>query len=275
MTPEVRVARPDELDATVRALTETGFGPFVGRLVAYPWEQPSGAVIVAPGRRRKIHGAACCASFGTTGWIGALGVVPRQRSNGIGAALTAGAVAWLKQAGATSVLLYATDEGRPVYERAGFRPGGRARAWRGSASSERPAAGIRALRAEDREALQGVDRSATGERRDAMLDAIDPLRGYASERDGRLRGYLLDSPWGAGPAVLADDPQCGVDLLSMARNVSPRQSVITLPDANTVGVEALQEWGFTAVNHAQRMCLGPEPPWRPEQIFGMFNLFWG
>ena len=274
MSSEVRLARRDELDAIVRALTDAGFGPYVGRLVRYPWEQPSGAVIVAPGRRRKIHGAACCASFGATGWIGALGVVPRHRDRGIGSALTDAAVAWLRDAGATSVLLYATDEGRPIYERAGFASGGRARAWRGSVSFDQLDR-VRPLHPGDRAALRAVDRNATAEGREAMLDAIDPLRGYASERDGRLSGYLLESPWGAGPAVLADDPQSGIDLLAAARGAASHQSVLTLPDANAAAVGALQRWGYTAVNHAERMCLGPPPAWRPERVFGMFNLFWG
>ena len=172
------------------------------------------------------------------------------------------------------MLLYATDEGRPVYERAGFTAGGRARAWRGSVSFEQLDS-VRPLRAGDRESLRAIDRNATAEQRDAMLDAIDPLRGFASERDGALRGFLLDSPWGAGPAVLADDPDSGIELLAAARGRASHQSVITLPDANVAGVSALQRWGYTAVNHAERMCLGPPPAWRPERIFGMFNLFWG
>ena len=172
------------------------------------------------------------------------------------------------------MLLYATDQGRPIYERAGFASGGRTRAWRGAVTIEQPN-GLRPLRPEDREAVRVIDRGATGERRDAMLDAIDPLRGYASERDGRVVGYLLDSPWGAGPAVVADDSESGVMLLAAARGAARGQSVITLPDANETGVAALRSWGFGAVNHAERMCLGPAPAWRPERIFGMFNLFWG
>jgi hypothetical protein len=224
---------------------------------------------------RRIYGAACCASFGATGWIGALGVLPRSRGRGVGAALTEGAVGWLRSRGATSVLLYATEAGRPVYERVGFTAAGRARAWRGSPTLRGRPDGLRPLRPGDREALRAVDERATGERRDAVLDAIAPLRGLASERDGALSGYLLTSPWGAGPAVVAADPESGVDLLAAARGATQGQPILTLPDANAAGVAALQSWGFTAVNQAERMCLGPQPDWRPEQVFGMFNLFWG
>jgi hypothetical protein len=232
-------------------------------------------VLVATGRLRRITGAACCASFGETGWIGALGVVPRSRGRGVGGALTEAAVAWLQERGAKTVLLYATDAGRPVYERVGFVAEGRARAWRGSPTLRSRPNGLRALRADDREAVRAVDAGATGEHRDAVLDAITPLRGLASERSGEVTGYLLSSPWGAGPAVLARDEESGLELLAAARGATQGQPILTLPDANHAGVAALQSWGFSAVNHAERMRLGPAPPWHPERIFGMFNLFWG
>lgn len=247
----------------------------MGQLVTYPWASPDGTVLVAPGRLRRINGAACCASFGTTGWIGALGVVPRARRRGIGEALTHAAVAWLRERGATSVMLYATDAGRPVYERVGFTPEGRVRAWRGSPSYTARPPGLRGLRPGDRAALRELDRAATAERRDAVLDAIAPLRGLAAERGGALSGFLLTSPWGAGPAVVAADEDSGVELLAAARHATQGQPILTLPDANAAGVAALQSWGFNAVNHAERMCLGPSPAWRPERVFGMFNLFWG
>ncbi len=243
--------------------------------MAYPWEQPSGTVLVAAGRMRRIAGAACCASFGETGWIGALGVLPRSRGRGLGTELTEAAVAWLRERGARTVLLYATDAGRPIYERVGFTAEGRARAWRGAPTLAPRPESVRALRTADRPAVAALDHTATGERRDAVLDAIRPLRGFAAERDGRLAGFLLNSPWGAGPAVLADDPDAGVDLLAACRGATQGQPIITLPDANAAGVAALQRWGFTAVNHAERMALGPPPTWHPEHVFGMFNLFWG
>lgn len=232
-------------------------------------------MLVAVGRLRRIVGGACCASFGTTGWIGALGVVPRARGRGVGAALTEACVEWLRDRGAETVLLHATDQGRPVYERIGFAAEGRSRAWRGGPAHPPPGELVRPLRAGDREAVRALDERVTGERRDAVLDAIRPLSGLAAERDGVLRGYLLASPWGAGPAVLADDEACGLALLSAARGATQGPSILTLPDANAAGVAALEGWGFRAVNHAERMRLGPALPWEPRHLFGMYNLFWG
>ena len=259
----------------IRALSEAGFGPHVGRLISWPWEQPAGVLLVATGRLRRIVGGACCASFGDTGWIGALGVIPRARGRGLGTALTEACVEWLRGRGATTVLLHATDAGRPVYERLGFVAEGRSRAWRGGPSHQRRANGLRALRAGDRPSLQALDRAITGERRDPVLEAIIPLTGLALEGDDGLRGYLLSSPWGAGPAVLAGDQDAGLALLAAARGATQGPTILTLPDDNVAGVGALESWGFRAVNHAERMRLGPEVPWNPEQVFGMYNLFWG
>src|SRR4051812_31594416 len=143
LSQEVRPARQDELSPAVRALSEAGFGPHVGRLVTWPWEYEAGTVIVATGRVRRIVGGACCASFGDTGWIGALGVVPRARRRGLGAALTEACVQWLRERGAKTVLLHATDAGRPVYEGVGFQAEGRSRAWRGSAFTGRSGPRVR------------------------------------------------------------------------------------------------------------------------------------
>jgi GNAT superfamily N-acetyltransferase len=263
------------LRPAIRALSEAGFGPHVGRLVTWPWEYDAGTVIVATGRLRRIVGGACCASFGETGWIGALGVIPRARRRGLGAALTEACVQWLRDRGATTVLLHATDAGRPVYERVGFVAEGRSRAWRGAAFNGRTPPRIRALRPGDRPALAELDHAITGERREAVLDAIAPLTGMAAEDDGRLVGYPLSSPWGAGPAVLAADEQVGLELLAAARGATRGPAVLTLPDANETGIDALRRWGFRPVNHAERMRLGPPVDWHPEQLFGMFNLFWG
>src|SRR4051794_41813556 len=85
LSQEVRPARDDELRPAIRALSEAGFGPHVGRLVTWPWEYDAGTVIVATGRLRRIVGGACCASFGETGWVGAPRGNPRARPRGPGA----------------------------------------------------------------------------------------------------------------------------------------------------------------------------------------------
>src|SRR4051794_23547484 len=119
MALEVRPAHPREQDAVAAVLRSAGLGANVGRLLEYPRTSPTGEVIAAV-RGGQIIGAAAVAGFGATGWIGALGVVSSARRRGAGTALTEACTDWLRSRGARTVLLYATEAGRPVYQRVGF-----------------------------------------------------------------------------------------------------------------------------------------------------------
>ena len=125
MAAAVREARQEEAGSIADLLSRAAFGPTVSRLVAFPRTSPHGDVLVADNGDGATAGAVCCVSFGATGWIGALGVAPEARRHGLGRALTEAAIARLHDRGATTVLLFATDMGRPLYERLGFaeRPG--------------------------------------------------------------------------------------------------------------------------------------------------------
>ena len=267
---EVRAARPDE--PVARTLDEAGFGPHVARLLGYPRDSPHGHVLVAVSGKRLVGGA-CCASFGSTGWIGALGVLPRARRRGVGELLTRAAIEWLQSRGASSVLLYATDMGRPVYDRVGFVAESRARAWRGVAPGP-PPEGIRRLRPADRDRILELDRLATGEHRSAVLEMLSALLGIGYERDGLLQGFALQTPWGAGPAVVADDAKAGIAVLR-GLVVEPQPLTITVPDDNSAASSTLARWGFQPVNSALRMRYGPPVEHDPARMFGLFNLFWG
>jgi GNAT superfamily N-acetyltransferase len=269
---EVRPARPGE--PVARTLDEAGFGPHVARLLGYPRDAPGGEILVAATARGRLVGGACTASFGSTGWIGALGVLPRARRHGIGELLTRAAVEWLEERGAQTSLLYATDMGRRVYERVGFVAEAPARAWRGTPPGPAPD-GVRRLRPSDREAILALDRAATAEDRSAVLDQLPALLGLALERDGGgLAAFALNTPWGAGPAVLAEDVDAGVAILR-ALALEPQPLTVTVPDDNPAAGRVLARWGFRPVNTALRMRHGPAVGHDPAKMFGLFNLFFG
>jgi predicted N-acetyltransferase YhbS len=211
-------------------------------------------------------------SFGDTGWIGALGVAPRARRRGLGTELTEAAVARLRERGAQTILLFATEMGRHLYERLGFVPEGNATAWRGSVSSGSGARSLRRLSDSDRPAVEQLDRAATGESRRALIDALVPLSGLAAERDGQLLGWAARSPYGAGVAICALEPEVGTALMAAAADAA---TTIVVPDANEVAAQALTRWGFHSASAGERMRLGERVDWHPERQFGLFNLFWG
>src|SRR3954470_5169557 len=279
MSSEIRAAHSGELPAVAATLRSAGLGANVGRLLEFPHEAPGGEVLIALDRGEVVGGAAV-AGFGATGWIGALGVIGSVRRRGTGTALTEACVTWLRDRGVRTVLLYATEAGRPVYERVGFVSDGEAHAWRDiapPAPREAPP-GVRALDASDGAAVRALDAAATGEDRGAVFDALGPFDngvGLAVERDGRLTGSALRSPWGLGPSVVAEDADAGLALLGTLRRMRGGPLTVSLPDANVSGTQALRAWGLRPINQATRMRLGPAPAYAPERLFGMFNLFWG
>ncbi|HEX2084572.1 MAG TPA: GNAT family N-acetyltransferase [Solirubrobacteraceae bacterium] len=269
---EVRPARPGE--PVARTLDEAGFGPHVARLLGYPRDSPHGEILVAATNRGRLVGGACMASFGATGWIGALGVLPRVRRRGIGELLTRTAIEWLEERGARTSLLYATEMGRRVYERVGFVAEAPARAWRGTPPGPVPSR-VRRLRPGDREAILALDRAATAEDRSPVLDRLPALLGLGLERDdGTLAAYALNTPWGAGPAVVADDEESGLTMLR-ALVLEPQPVTVTVPADNPGVGSVLARWGFQPVNTALRMRYGPPVGHDPTRMFGLFNLFFG
>jgi GNAT superfamily N-acetyltransferase len=279
MSADVRPARAEDLGPVASALRASGLGANVGRLLEFPFSSAAGEVLVAV-ENGSVVGGAAVAGFGATGWIGALGVVGSERRRGTGTALTQAAVGWLRKHGAGTVLLYATDAGRPVYQRLGFVIEGEARAWRDVAPPAGGAApgGVRPLAPADAGAVRTLDASATGEDRAPVFDALGPLdevAGIAIERDGRLVGSALRSPWGLGPSVVAEDAEAGLALLSALRRARGGPLTVSLPDANGAALQALRAWGLRPINQATRMRLGPPPAYDPARVFGMFNLFWG
>jgi len=270
---DVRDLRADEGRSIGDLLSRAGFGPTVAGLIAFPRESPSGDVLVADRDGRAVGGV-CCASFGPTGWIGALGVLPHARRRGVGEALTRAACARLRERGAETVLLFATDMGRPLYERLGFEPEDTVTAWRGMAGTARADVTLRVIREEDRAALRDIDRAATGEDRSPVLDALAPLSGLIAERRGVAAGWAVTSPWGAGVAVCAADELAGIALTAAAAS-GPGTNTLVVPDRNRAAAGALGRWGFAPTSAGARMRLGPPVAWQPEMQFGLFNLFWG
>ena len=271
--PVIRPVDDAEMPAALDLVRRAGFGTQAGRLLEYPRRSPHGEILVAPGGDDLV-GIACCASFGATGWIGALGVAPEARRRGLGTMLTQAAVDWLRGRGADTVLLYATEAGRGVYERLGFEAETRAIAWRGHPGFA-PEVALRRLREDDRVDVRALDRAATGERSEPMLDAIVPLNGLAAEgAQGAADGWAIGSPWGAGTGIAAADPEVGVALMAAATR-GPQPGTLIVPEENRPATEAMLRWRFTRLNDALRMRLGPPVAWRPERQFGLFNLFWG
>jgi predicted N-acetyltransferase YhbS len=258
----IRPARPADLDPAL-ALIGRAFGlvvkaPSVHTLVA---GVPEGGLLVAE-RHGTIVGTGAYVSFGRTGWIGGVAVAEEARGQGLGRALTQAALDALGPH--ETVLLLASDLGRPIYERMGFEGEGMYRVFK-SPDDAAPAGSFRALRPADREAVLALDARVTGESRALAIDA-GFAGGVASSS-----GVALKPPWGARP-ILARDPGEGAALLAGVIEPGLRLAV---PESNLAGVAALEALGCVERAGVMRMRRGPVVAWRPTELWGVFSLFFG
>jgi GNAT superfamily N-acetyltransferase len=274
-TQGIRPATERELDLLPSVYERASFNPRLAAVDRFARVALGGEVFVVE-RDDGLAGASGCAHFGATGWVGAVAVVPEARRAGLGRALTEAAVAWLRERGAGTIQLYATDMGRPIYELLGFVAEGACVAFGGRWQPGPPTGAVRAAGPDDLQAAQAVDREATGEDRAALLTSLWPGSALVAEAGGEVRGYHLPSPWRSGGATVAADLASGLALIEAAAGrLNGAELSLSIPQGNEPAIRALEARGQTERSRATRMRLGPPLVWRPRAVFSTFNLFWG
>jgi len=275
----IRTATEHDDEAVIDVLRRSSLSTRQPGAIAFYRSRPNSRVLVGT-LDGEVVGVGQGVLFGTAGWVGNIAVDPDHRRRGYGTAMTEAAVRWLLDNGAATVLLTATADGAPTYERMGFEGDGGIvyGAWAASADhadearprdmkeARDPFIVVRAGVLDDAFA---IDAQATGEDRSAYLEPFaDRVR---VTEDGA--GYRIGLPWGGGP-VVAETPGAGTSLLRdlLAEDVNPR---LGLPDSNAAAVEFLSARGFTRVGEDLRMRLGPPVAFRPERVFCVFSFACG
>ena len=260
-----------DVAAATRVIVDGGWGdraPFFRWAVDHPTADP----LVADEDGRVV-GTGVATANGSVGWVGAIFVDVQRRRSGLGTALSAAVVDALEARGCTTQLLIATDEGRPIYERLGFRLDTR---YVRVVAPEGPPPGIdgrvRALESRDVDAVVALDREATGEDRSVILRAFaDGSTGRVVEGErGSIAGFTVRSPWG-GRALIAADPDAAVVLLNWRRATTDRQIAIGILEDNAAGRGRLAEAGWTEQTGGPRFIRGAPLAWRPDMIYGQFG----
>jgi predicted N-acetyltransferase YhbS len=209
------------------------------------------------------------------GWIGTIWVDPAWRGRGLGKALTQVTIDAAEDAGCRTLVLVATDAGRPLYERFGFEVQTQYRILEALGLAENDdEPRVRPYRASDLAVMTELDAAATGEDRAHLLEAFaapDTTRCLA-RGDGSLGGFVLRPPWGGG-ATIAPDPDDAMAILHARRVASgPAKRVRAgLLATNVAGIERLLAAGWVDVWRAPRMIRGEMPAWQPNAIWGQFD----
>lgn len=254
--------RPDEVEPAIAAIRDGGWGDRTGELHFYS-RDPAMTVLVAE-EEGSIVGTTAVRSSAGIGWIGLVFVAPSMRGRGLGSTLTREGLSRLTDC--RTVLLAASDMGRPIYERLGFQAEGRYAIMRGpgGGGSRR----LRPVTVEDLPRMRELDRRATGEDRTYLLEYLTD--GWITES-----GFALHTPWGYGP-VIAEDAASGEGLLDAIRaDAGGGELTLRSPTANTRAMQHLERSGFQQLGALPRMRLGDPVAWRPELIWAITNFALG
>ena len=219
---------------------------------------------------------------GSVGWIGTIFLAPDWRGQGIGRAITESIIDQLESAGAATLVLVATADGRRLYSKMGFEVQTRYRILEAAGLSSRTAdsdmpagtASVRPFRAGDFEALALLDRVGTGEdRRHLLARFVTPDSAKVLTRgDGVIDGFVVRAPWGGGATVARSFEAASAIITERRMKAGPDGRVrVGLLQDNKDGIERLLAAGFKASWAAPRMVRGALMGWHPEWIWGQFN----
>jgi GNAT superfamily N-acetyltransferase len=282
-TPRLRPMTAEDVEPTAAAILTDRWGD---RRAWFEFAVGSSAcrVVVAEDADGVVVGTGVATINGPVGWIGTIWVAPAQRGRGLGTALTQWTIDAAESSGCRTLVLVATDRGRPLYEKLGFE----VQTWyRTMEAPGLPATGgpvapvapvpadprIRPFESSDLDGVTTLDRRATGEDRREVIAALANADGtrILDGEDGPA-GFVIRAPWGGG-ATVASSVDDALAILHTRRLVSgPDKRVrcgILLE--NEAGAEALEADGWTEAWRAPRLVRGAPLAWRPERIWGQFN----
>ena len=258
---EIRPMRAEEIPFGLELCRIAGWNQLVAdweRLLAL---DPEGVFIAE--EQGTPCGTASAVRYGTRlSWIGMVLVHPDFRRRGIGSALMAHCIQYLQQHGVESIKLDATDQGRPVYLKLGFRderPCYRMTGARPDGLPSHPE--VRPIAPGDWPKIAEMDRAAFdadrlpllrilhGEGPSAVIERGGELQAYGFARLGFNASYL-------GPLVSRnpDDARAVAETLLAAL---PAGSVYwdILPD-NAASLALVESYGFQVIRQLTRMVLG-------------------
>lgn len=264
---------PVDVEAAIVAIREGGWGDRRESLEFYV-RQPDVHPLVAESDG-VIVGTAIATQNGSVGWVGLVFVAPAWRGRGLGGQLTRATLRKLDELGCRSIVLAATELGRPIYDRLGFTVDGGYAVFSGPTRTELPPdPRVRRLAPDDVSAVCDLDRVATGEDRSHLIRALSE-GGWVIDDGRTIRGFALRTPWGLGPAI-AEDIVDGARLIEVLRSQPrPSEMLMTVAATNDAAIEHLRAAGFVEQRRLPRMVLGEPVAWRPSWVWTIFGFAFG
>ena len=215
------------------------------------------------------HGNKC-------GWVGMILVDEACRRRGYGTAMLDRTIAAADEAGLRWIGLDATDMGRPLYLKRGFRDVGHKDRWRITKPRQLKMPGMEPL--ELSELVMELDFKATGIDRTAMLrqmHANSDIEGFLARDGSGMQGFGLCRPGRVGAyigPVIARRPQIAAGIVSkLLEHLHPaidRPVFIDVPRGSSIEPWLKLE-GFEVARSWTRMIRGTVEKCDSEMVFGI------
>lgn len=229
----VRPMTPADIPEGMRLKAEAAWNQ-----VPADWERflalgGAGCLIAESGGR--VVGSVTSCRFGPVAWIAMLLVERARRGEGIGRNLLKSILTRLESAGARSIRLDATRDGRPLYESLGFRVDFHLDRHAGVLKDGGVETEARTARPGDLDEITDVDRGATGTDRRVLIDRLIRDHPTGSLVTTPIRGYVLWRPGSSadqiGPCIA--EPDAGRALLGdAAGRLAGRRVLVDIPTEN-------------------------------------------
>ena len=273
----MRDATLDDLPAIAALREAVGWGVAPWALRAVIGQRDARCLVAVDGAG-TLAGVGSGIVYGPLGFIGNMIVAESHRRRGLGSAILEAVTEYLETAGCTRLELNATSDGRPLYERHGFRSLGRsatARIPRDAALAPHPGASVRRWSRADLDILAAYDRPRFGGDRRALLELLTDLPGVTTllaDEDGGVAGYacVRVDEGRIGP-MLAESPPIAAALLRESFDLVPHAPDVrlNLPPNNRPGAAWLGELGIPVEPWDGRMGRGPAIPRRDDTVYSM------
>ena len=236
-------------------------------------------------RREHLLATAVTVGYGhDRAWIGMVIVHPDHRRKGLGTQITRAAMEYLQQQHVERILLDASEMGRPLYEKLGFRTLYSVEIWEGRASRY---LGSRAstLRQADLPAIIAMDADVFGVSRARIIRRLVqdfPHLGWVDKQRGQIEGFLLAQTSGEHAVHLGPwihrSPWGAEKLLRTALDaLIGKQVRVDIPDRNTQATVFAHNYDLRYQRHCTRMIYGdaPAPPEIIHRQYGVASLATG
>ena len=211
----------------------------------------------------KIIGIGVLITFENTSWIAHIIVDSTYRNKGIGSQIVNELLKKVKQSSIETCSLIATDLGKLVYLKTGFRTVTdytflqKEKQFIDCSVSKN----IVSFEEKYRKAIYDLDRLISGENRTILLkDFLHSSILYIESKN--VIGYYIPT-LKEGP-IVANSVYAGIELMKFKYSKIDKA---VLPSENIEGLDFLKKMGFVETSKVTRMTFGKDLEWNPHKIF--------